>query len=66
MLRPHQGVEGASPMSISGVSPALGGQHLLRTGSLAAVTSGYQEASLPGMVSHVPPLGGLIGECRSD
>lgn len=32
-------------MSISGVSPALGGQHLLRTGSLAAVTSGYQEAS---------------------
>ena len=41
-------------MSISGVSPALGGQHLLRTGSLAAVTSGYQEASLPGMVSRCP------------
>lgn len=46
-----QGVEGASPMFISGMSPALGSQHLLRTGSLAAVTSGYQDPSAtPGLV----------------
>ena len=58
-----QGVEGASPMSISGMSPGLGGQHLLRTGSLAAVTSGHQHASLTSMVSHML-LSGSLHKCQ--
>lgn len=50
-----QGVEGASPMSISNLSPALGSQHLFRSGSLAAVTSNRQE----------PPAHGLAALSRS-
>jgi hypothetical protein len=46
-------------MSISGMSPGLGGQHLLRTGSLAAVTSGHHDASLTSMVSHMSLSGSL-------
>lgn len=38
-------------MSINGMSPALGSQHLLRSGSLAAVTSGFQDpGATAGMV----------------
>ncbi len=51
---PAQGVEGGSPMSVSGASPLLGPQHLLRSGSLAAVTSGSQDHVLANsMVSEI-------------